>query len=93
MQLGLREANQRFSYAIKRVRAGETVVLTERGRPIAMITPIGRGSADWESAARRLEDAGTLIRPTASEPMPLRRLIRLKGEPMSRTISRERDER
>ena len=40
MKLGLREANQQFSKAIKAVRAGKEVVLTERGRPIAVIKPI-----------------------------------------------------
>jgi prevent-host-death family protein len=40
MKLGLREANQHFSKAIKAVRAGKEVVLTERGRPIAAIKPV-----------------------------------------------------
>ena len=40
MKLGLREANQQFSRAIKAVRAGREVVLTERGRPIAVIKPV-----------------------------------------------------
>jgi prevent-host-death family protein len=39
MKLGLREANQHFSKAIKAVRGGKEVVLTERGRPIAVIKP------------------------------------------------------
>ena len=40
MKLGLREANQQFSKAIKAVRAGKDVILTDRGRPIAVIKPI-----------------------------------------------------
>ncbi|MGH9257788.1 MAG: type II toxin-antitoxin system Phd/YefM family antitoxin [Vicinamibacterales bacterium] len=31
MRLGLREANQRFSKAVKAVRAGKEVILTDRG--------------------------------------------------------------
>ena len=31
MRMGLREANQRFSKAIKAVKGGKEVVLTERG--------------------------------------------------------------
>lgn len=49
MRLGLREANQQFSKAIRAVRAGQEVLLTERGRPIAVITPLG---------ARRPEGGG-----------------------------------
>jgi prevent-host-death family protein len=37
MRMGLREANQRFSKAVKAVKAGEEVVLTERGTPIAVL--------------------------------------------------------
>jgi antitoxin (DNA-binding transcriptional repressor) of toxin-antitoxin stability system len=36
MRLGLRETNQHFSKAIKAVKAGKEVVLTERGKPIAV---------------------------------------------------------
>ncbi|HEV2282978.1 MAG TPA: type II toxin-antitoxin system prevent-host-death family antitoxin [bacterium] len=93
MQLGLREANQRFSYAIKRVKAGETVILTERGRPVAMITPIRAPAADEETAMQRLADAGLIIRATKRGPMRKWTPIRIKGEPISETISRERDER
>src|SRR5262249_1268241 len=41
MHMGLREANQKFSKAIRAVKAGQEVVLTERGKPIAVITPAG----------------------------------------------------
>ena len=37
MRLGLREANQKFSQAIKAVRQGQEVVLTDRGKPFAVI--------------------------------------------------------
>jgi prevent-host-death family protein len=40
MRMGLREANQNFSKAIKAIKAGKAIVLTERGKPIATITPI-----------------------------------------------------
>ena len=38
--MGLREANQSFSKAIKAVKAGKDVILTERGKPIAVIKPL-----------------------------------------------------
>jgi prevent-host-death family protein len=92
MQMGLREANQHFSKAIKAVKAGREVVLTERGKPIAVIRPLP-APGSWEAGLRRLEAAG-LLRP-ASRPRPMRpiRPITLKGEPLSETLRRERDER
>jgi len=40
MRIGLRDANQRFSKAVKAVKAGEEVVFTERGKPIAVLRPL-----------------------------------------------------
>jgi prevent-host-death family protein len=61
MQMGLREANQYFSQAIKAVKAGQEVVLTERGKPIATIKPL-KVVQNGDAAVRRLEAAG-LLRP------------------------------
>jgi antitoxin (DNA-binding transcriptional repressor) of toxin-antitoxin stability system len=57
MRLGLREANQRFSKAIRAVRAGKEVVLTER--PIAVIK--GRSS----TSSIRPADGSVRRRPAA----------------------------
>jgi prevent-host-death family protein len=92
MLLGLREANQHFSKAIKAVKAGKEVILTERGKPIAVIKPLPAAD-ETEAALQRLEAAGLLRRATKRGPMPPRRPIRIKGKPLSQTISEMRDER
>jgi prevent-host-death family protein len=92
MWMGLREANQRFSKAIKAVKAGQEVVLTERGKPIAVIRPLPEPGG-WEAGLRRLEAAGLLRRATVRGPLPPFRPIRIKGEPISETLRKERDER
>ena len=91
MRIGLREANQGFSKAMKVVRAGEEVVLTERGIPIAVIKPLARRPAG-EAALRAMEAAGLLQRRTLPA-VPHRpfRPMRLKGKSLSRTIREERD--
>jgi len=94
MRLGLREANQHFSKAIKAVKAGKEVVLTERGKPIAVIKPL-EPNDNLETTLRRLEAEGLLWRgPKSGKPMPVwRSPVRIKGKPISQTISEERDER
>ena len=94
MRLGLREANQKFSKAIKAVKAGKEVVLTERGKPIAVIKPLGQEDK-LEATLQRLEAEGLLRRgPKSGKPMPVwRSPVRIKGKPISQTISEERDER
>ena len=94
MRLGLREANQRFSQAIKAVRAGQEVVLTERGRPIAVITPIKEEDAR-EATLQAMADEG-LITPAARKgpmPTPRWRPVKVKGKPLSQTIIDDREDR
>ncbi len=92
MRVGLREANQRFSKIIKAVREGKEVVLTDRGKPIARVTPIVK-EPDIEAVLDRMAAEGFLIRATKRGPMPYRKPIKIKGGPLSDTISEERDER
>ena len=93
MRMGLREANQHFSKAIKAVRAGHEVMLTERGKPIAVIKPLHR-SASIEAAVRRMEASGLLIPALVRKPLPpARPIIRITGKPLSATLSEVRDSR
>lgn len=94
MRLGLREANQKFSQAIKAVRQGKEVILTDRGKPFAVIKPL-EPAKDEDAIIRRLEAEGVLrVGSKSGRPMRIwRSPIRIKGKSMSDTISEERDER
>lgn len=92
MRMGLREANQRFSKAVKAVRAGKEVVLTERGRPIAVIKPIAQIEDD-DAVIRRLAAEGLVQPATMHKPMPAWRPRVVRGKPLSRTVRDERDDR
>ena len=94
MRMGLREANQHFSRAVRAVKAGREVVLTERGRPIAVIKPLhATGSAD--AAIQRLAGEGRLRLAPVLGPVRRRdwRPIRTKGPPLSKTLREDRDAR
>jgi prevent-host-death family protein len=94
MKLGLREANQHFSKAIKAVRAGKEVILTERGQPIAVIKPIREEQA-LDATLKRMADEGLITLPSRKGPLPSPRWkpIRLKGKPLSQTIIEDREDR
>jgi prevent-host-death family protein len=92
MKLGLREANQHFSKAIKAVRTGKDVILTERGRPIAVIKPI-KEEQDQDAVLRRMADDGLITLPSRKGPLPRFEPIRIKGKPLSHTIIEDRDDR
>lgn len=43
-----REANQQFSKLLQRAEAGEEVLITKRGRPVARLVPVCDGRAEVE---------------------------------------------
>lgn len=90
MRIGLREANQRFSRAMKVVRMGREVVLTERGKPIAVVRPLPK-SLPREVVIRQLETVGLLRAAAKHTLMPRWTPRRIKGAPLSQTIREERD--
>lgn len=92
MRLGLREANQHFSKAIKAVRTGKDVILTERGQPIAVIKPI-RQEHNQRAALKRMLDEGLITLPSRKGPLPRFEPIRIKGKPLSQTIIEDREDR
>ncbi|MBI2916565.1 MAG: type II toxin-antitoxin system prevent-host-death family antitoxin [Chloroflexi bacterium] len=42
-RVGVRELKTRLSYYLARVKEGESVTITERGTPVAIILPSGEG--------------------------------------------------
>jgi prevent-host-death family protein len=56
------EAKARFSEVIRKVRAGQRVVIAYRGEAIAEIRPIDKGATNLEKELSRLEDRGILSR-------------------------------
>lgn len=86
--VGIRELRQRASELIRLVEAGESVEVTDRGRPVAMLVPI----PDDESPMERLRRQGDVIPATIfddfDEPLPSS-----GGEPASVIVERLRAER
>jgi prevent-host-death family protein len=66
-RIGVRELNQHTSQVLARVSGGESIEITERGRPIARLVPVG----DDRSVLARLVAAGRAVAPTGAGPVPL----------------------
>jgi prevent-host-death family protein len=62
-QITLREANQRFAQCVRAVEAGEELVITRNGRPVAKLVPVAAGrrvltpeqQAAWERLSEMME--------------------------------------
>ncbi len=66
------EAKNRLSALIDRVQAGETIVILERGRPVARLEPIV-AQMDPTGRLARLERAGLIKVGTGAPPIELMR--------------------
>jgi len=92
MQVGLRDANRQFSKLMNAVRGGKEILLTERGKPLAVVRPI-RKDDETESTIQRLEAAG-LLRPASRRGgLPPWRPRSVRGVPVSQTVREEREDR
>jgi len=58
------ETKRAFSALLDRVRAGETVTITDRGVPVAQIVPLnGASDAGWEAHMQQLARSGIVRLP------------------------------
>jgi prevent-host-death family protein len=92
MKVSARALKSRFDEYLVRVRAGERVVVTVRGKPVAEVTPVGRARNAREAreeALARMVERGELRLPKGNgledfEP------VRVRGRPVSETIIEDR---
>ena len=58
------EAKAKLSALLDRVKAGETVTITDRGVPVAQLTPMhASDEVDWGARLEKLERQGRVVRP------------------------------
>ena len=89
--VGMKELKTRLTRYLRRIKAGEEVIVTERGKPIALLQPIQSATnvRSLETRLAQLEAQGLL---TAPQRKPLRRVRRVKigGPPLSTIILDDR---
>jgi len=91
--VGSRELKTRLGTYLKRVREGATLVITDRGNPVAELKPLQAGQG-LERRLAELEAVGLLSRETRSR-APLRPFtpIASRGRPASDAVSEGREDR
>ena len=92
--VGSRKLKNRLGSFLARVRAGETILITDRGRPIAKLTPTGEppgAERTVEELLQQLAAKGQVH--LASQRVDARQLpaARVKGKPLSQLILEDRD--
>ena len=82
-----------LSAYIVKVRAGESILVTDRGVPVAVLEPVAK-QVDWDERMERLERAGLVRRGTGRIPEQILRTkgpkIRGRGNPLVDAVIEER---
>lgn len=74
MEVGIRELRAHLSRYLDQVREGEEIVVTDRGKPIARISP-----ANGRSKLDELIAAGVVTLPVNRGPRTVPKPIKIKG--------------
>ena len=91
---GIRELKNRLTHYLRLVRNGERVIVTERGRPIAVLRPIDESDGEADSLGERLASLAREGGLRLGEPkarLDRWRAVPSAGEPASKIVSRDRD--
>lgn len=94
MEVSIREMKNSLSKYLKRVQAGERILITDRGRPVAQLTAVAQARPQQDAEYLRRALSLPWVRPGkggrvkgAGKPIPLR-----PGEkPLSELVARDRD--
>ena len=82
-----------LSAYIVKVRAGESILVTDRGVPVAVLEPVAK-LVDWDERMERLERAGLVRRGTGRIPEAILRApgpkVRGPGNPLVDAVIEER---
>ncbi|MGH9415806.1 MAG: type II toxin-antitoxin system Phd/YefM family antitoxin [Terriglobales bacterium] len=91
--VGARELKTRLGAYLRQVRQGRTLIITDRGEPIAELRPLPSAVDAEQEAMQRMAREGWFTPATRHGPLPKRPLIHLRGKPISDTISEDREDR
>jgi prevent-host-death family protein len=91
-KVGARELKTRLGTYLREVREGATIVVTERGQPVAELRPLGKAPQTDKGLLDQLVVEGSLTRASSKE-LPRFTPLRSVGKPISQTIVEDREER
>ena len=90
--VGVRELKARLGSYLREVRRGRTIVISDRGEPVAELRPIALAKSGRGAELDRLVALGHLTRTSKAALAPFRP-IRRKGRPLSEAIVEDREDR
>jgi prevent-host-death family protein len=85
--VGVRDLKNRLSEFLRRVAAGERITVTDRGRPVAIMTP-PEAPAEHEAVIGMVREG--IASWGGGKPRGSARPVRVRGKPVSHTVLEDR---
>jgi prevent-host-death family protein len=92
LAVGAREFKTRLGTYLRQVREGRTLTITDRGRPVATVTPVDMADQSVEARLARLRAEG-VVTGTGKPLSRVRKPVVMRGRPLSETIMEDREDR
>lgn len=92
MMVGSRELKNRLGSYLRQVRGGATIVVTDRGTPVAELRPVPLAATEEQERLDTLVAAG-LLAPRMSARLAEREPVFVEDGALSAAIREEREER
>lgn len=90
--MGVRDAKARLSELVRRVKDGEFVEITERGRPVARIIRIDEPKDEYDRIVDNLLRHGDIsVRPPKRRPKPMPPMKLPLGVDLQKELREDRD--
>jgi len=90
LSVGIKELKNNLSRYLSRVKKGEDVLITERGKTIARIIQEEPENASWREALRRLMVKGMVTLPSRKIDKDIPAPIEVPGKPVSEMAIEDR---
>jgi prevent-host-death family protein len=89
--VGARELKARLGTYLQRVRQGHTLVVTDRGQPVAELRPLEAGTGA-DAVLAKLKALGAVTR-TTKEPLAPFRQVKSRGRSATAVVLEDREDR
>ena len=89
--VGARELKARLGTYLQRVRQGRTLVVTDRGQPVAELRPFEAGTGT-DAVLAKLKAAGAVTR-TTNKPLAAFRQVKSRGRSATALVLEDREDR
>lgn len=87
---GIREIKNNLSRLLTRVKAGEEILITERGRPVARIVKENQGDESIRAALAPLVQKGLVVLPSRGILKDRLSTVEVQGESVSNMVIEDR---